>query len=296
MKRAKVFISCGQRDNSEELKIAKSIAKLLEGKGYEPYIAKEIQTLGALTNEVYKNITDSEYFLFVDFKRESLAQGGIRGSLFSHQELAIASFKEMNVLTFREDGVLLEGMQSFILSNPFAFSNSGKLLEIINLEVDKKWTSNWKNDLELSVAKPIFEDAIDGNNNKVRYYHIAVTNRHTSKHASNCYGFIENIHCGPSKINLKNVHAVWSGYPHPSTVILPGDTKELDIFYHYFTGPSMIFFNVHATSGFYTPTPISQPAHHEFTIRVVSDNFPPAVAKFQLDFNGNPHQIAFKLA
>lgn len=48
MVRAKVFISCGQRRDTDEVEVARRIAERLYRDGYEPYIAVEEQTLKGL--------------------------------------------------------------------------------------------------------------------------------------------------------------------------------------------------------------------------------------------------------
>ena len=71
------------------------------------------QTLRGLKENIFPQLQDSEYFVFVDFKREKLVPhrrgktGKLqhRGSLFSHQELALASFLDLQLLAFQEKGV-----------------------------------------------------------------------------------------------------------------------------------------------------------------------------------------------
>src|SRR5438874_9303687 len=95
-RRALVFISCGQRKESDEPAIAQRIAERLEELGFDTYIAVQRQSLRSLRENIFEHLRDAEYFLFVDFPREELipldgTQHERRGSLFSHQELAIAS-------------------------------------------------------------------------------------------------------------------------------------------------------------------------------------------------------------
>ena len=90
--RAKVFISCGQKKETNEIEVANTIGRVLEDMGFEPYIATQEQTLLGLRENIFWHLTTSEYFLFIDFIREQFANSPEhRGSLFSHQELAIAS-------------------------------------------------------------------------------------------------------------------------------------------------------------------------------------------------------------
>ena len=311
MRKTKVFISCGQRDNTDELKIAQQVADLLRGKDNEPYIAKMIQGLGALTQEIYKQLDDSEYFLFIDFKRERICSeiSGIqhRGSLFSHQELAIASYLEKHCLTFQEDGLRLEGIQPFIISNPHIFKTSEDLLKQINKEVNIKWHTGWKNELEIIEANPIFQDArmFGGpmDNHNTRWYHVAVNNNHPFKHAKNCYAYIMGVHCGLAKnVSTRNIETHWSGYGIPAMTILPGDARAIDIFFcDLSTNNSKLYFNPFTTSGHYHPIPLeydpeSSTEYHIFRIKVFSDNFPASEKKFQLTFKGDVNAMSFSPA
>ena len=94
--RARVFISCGQSKDTDEPKIAEKISKRLTALGFDPYVAVAQQSLRGLKENIFEQLSRSEYFLFVDFKRERLeGTSDHRGSLFSNQELALASFLEI---------------------------------------------------------------------------------------------------------------------------------------------------------------------------------------------------------
>ena len=60
---------------------------------------------------VLRRLELSEYFLMIDFKRERLkGKPSHRGSLFTHQELAIATFLEIEQLRFSEKGIEWNGI------------------------------------------------------------------------------------------------------------------------------------------------------------------------------------------
>ena len=120
-RKARVFISCGQQKGTDEVEVAHKVAEKLEEMDFEPYIAVEEQTLKGMKENIFRRLSESEYFIFIDFKRERLFKlkngsfddtGKHRGSLFSHQELAIATFLDVKPLLFREkevkedDGIL----------------------------------------------------------------------------------------------------------------------------------------------------------------------------------------------
>src|SRR5262249_42973909 len=101
--RAQVFISCGQSGRKDEAQVARDIAARLEKLGFETYIAIAQQTLRGLKENIFDELRRSEYLVFVDFKREKLGRSQYhRGSLFSHQELAVASLFEIEIAAFQE--------------------------------------------------------------------------------------------------------------------------------------------------------------------------------------------------
>ncbi len=306
MRKTKVFISCGQRDNTNESEIAKKVAALLERKEYEPYVAKSIQSLGALTEEIYRQLDDSEYFLFIDFKREKICSetGGVqfRGSLFSHQELGIASYLEKNCLVFQEKDLRLEGIQSFIISNPHVFTSTKELLAKIETEVTTKWQTGWKNELKISMATPVYQDAVmtggQANGQNSRWYHVSVRNNHYCNHAKNCYAYILDVACGLAmNIIQRDIETHWSGYEMPATTILPGDTRDIDVFFYFQSwGEPLFYFNPFTTSGHYHPIPIQNNSNIDgyiFTVKVISDNFRPVLGKFKLKFHDDINNIEF---
>jgi hypothetical protein len=73
---ARVFISCGQAKGSNEVSIAKGISGRLERLGFDPYIAVGEQTLTGLTENIFKRLGVSEYFVFVDFLRSGWPRRG----------------------------------------------------------------------------------------------------------------------------------------------------------------------------------------------------------------------------
>jgi len=70
-------------EGSDEVAIAKAVGARLEKLGFEPWIAVEEQTLSGIKEHIFEKLRNSEYFIFVDFKREELGTTGEhRGSLF----------------------------------------------------------------------------------------------------------------------------------------------------------------------------------------------------------------------
>lgn len=154
--KARVFISCGQQKDTEEVEIAQMISRELARLGFEPYVAVEEQTFKGVTDNIFRHLSQSEYVIFIDFKRDLITggryNGQYRGGLFSHQELAIASFLKIEILAFQEIGVIkYDGILGFIQSNPIFFTNRRTLVKLVISEVKQRirhgsWNPHWRNE------------------------------------------------------------------------------------------------------------------------------------------------------
>jgi hypothetical protein len=187
---ARVFISCGQTTGTDELETAREIANRLVALEFDPYIALQEQTLLGLRENIFERLAYSEYFVFVDFKREQLMgvnPPAFRGSLFSHQELALASYLEMPLLAFQETGVKRDdGILRFLQANAIQFSDRHLLPNVVADKIrERKWDPHWRNELVLERNDPTQHgDAkmcVRDEPRMARFFHIGVLNRHRSK-------------------------------------------------------------------------------------------------------------------
>ena len=160
--RARVFVSCGQSQDNDEAQIARQIADRLRALGYDPYVAVTEQTLRGLKEHIFEQLRKSEYFVFVDFKRERLDDTEQRrGSLFAHQELAIASFLDIEVLALQENGVKrMDGLVQFLQTNAIAFTDRHTLPNVVADKIQERgWSPKWRNELVLEREPQQFSDA-----------------------------------------------------------------------------------------------------------------------------------------
>jgi len=205
-RRARVFISCGQTKDSDELETAQKIRDRLQELGFEPYIAVEEQTLSGLKENLFPRLRDYEYFVFVDFKREKLVPRGKtglvwspklqhRGSLFSHQELALASFLDLPLLAFREKGVKEDdGILRFLQANATPFTDRNLLPSVIAAEVQRRrWSPNLRNELVMERDNPEQHEDHQTTAGPRRFYYVHVRNLHHHKTATNCYVYLEKV-------------------------------------------------------------------------------------------------------
>lgn len=286
--RARVFISCGQSKETDEAAIASAIAAKLTSAGFEPYVAVVEQTLIGLRENIFQRLRESEYFIFIDFQREKIRDGTppvYRGSLFSHQELAIASFLQIEPLVFQEIGVdPNDGIIRFLQANAIPFSDRRTLVDVVANKIrERKWNPNWRNDLVLVRDRTQKSDAKLQNGVMGRFFHINVHNRHHHKMARNCYvHFTKAKRLNPDQqIALKTVEFKWAGTVLPNIAIAPQSVRQFDAFFILHDKPHVLQFNAFVDSTDYYPR-ISGEGEYELEYTVSADNFPPARSSFQL--------------
>lgn len=311
--RAKIFISCGQTKSSIEEEIAIKIKEILWNEGFDPYLAVVKQHPRSIRENIFNELKTSEYFLFIDFKREKIIEktrGGkneqkkeYRGSLFCHQELAIASFLEIPFIAFQQRGVKeYDGISGYLQWSPVPFDDPKELPELISNKIKKKigegeWMTNWKNQLIIKRNSGEFEDAKDvrfGSPPFARYYHLEVHNLNPHRQAINCYGFLEKIvNLNTRKtITPRTIELKWGGYILPDATILPNSQRHLDAFFVLHKEPNKIRFNFLTDSDYYRLM-LDEPDEYELTFRVISDNFQPAISTFYLKFGDDLNKIVF---
>lgn len=279
---ARVFISCGQNKESDEISIANQIKERLGTLGFNPYVAVREQSLLGLKENLFGQLSKSEYFVFVDFKREILDPPSRihRGSLFCHQELAIASYLETPVLAFQESGVkTCDGILQFIQANAIPFSDRQELPSMVAAEIYKRmgsgaWDPRWRNELVLERDAAQYSPTQLKGRRSCRFFHVGVRNRHRSKTARNCYAYLEKAtRLDPnSDIPLKQVEFRWAGYSEPNAHILPRKARAFDAFFITEDSPTRLQFNVFATGTDYIPK-IEGEGRYELEYSVLCENF-----------------------
>lgn len=144
----KVFISCGQVSD-EERQAASTISAWLKSEGFDPYVAIETQSIQDVNSAIIDSLKVADYYIFIDNAREQIGVDCkgcpiYRGSLFTHQELSIACvFQFERGIYLQEEGVQLEGIGKYILSNALRFSSKSEIIELIKHEFSIR---DWKPD------------------------------------------------------------------------------------------------------------------------------------------------------
>lgn len=308
-RRAKVFISCGQRKDTSELEIAHRIEEELSKMGFDPYVAVEEQSLRGLTENIFRQLRESEYLVFVDFKREQLVGSDIedspaifRGSLFSNQELAIAAFLDIDkLLAFQEEGVKKEdGLMKFIQAQCVSFTDRHLLPPVVAYEVQKhRWDPHWKNTLLLERNRTEYDDvSLGSQRTPARYYHISAGNLHRDRVAFNCAAYLKNLLGlrGGKEHRLLDIEFKWKGVTIPTVHIAPQWHRLFDAFYVRHDTPNRAYLGVNTSVIDYSSYiyVLEGPGDFDLTFVVFSEGFAPAEATFRLHIGTKLEDIDFK--
>jgi hypothetical protein len=311
MIKSRIFISCGQHGSSDdltsELGIATIVKRRLEELGFEVYIAIEQHTLKGFTENILATLQDSEYYLFIDFNREKIITESKnerydiefknRGSLFSHQELGIATFlKKEHTLVFQEKGVLeRDGIKGFVQSNPITFDNRkilpNKIIEVITSE---QWHTGWRNRLLVEREEDEHEDTFyHSTASDVRFFHVRVTNNHNLKTAHECSVYLNSI----TDLNDRTVRCPpvvefkWQAMKTESVTILPNQTRYFDALFVEKHIPNIVHLGINPFlldfSGFYQPYIIAVQGDYELEFELASREFQSLRTKFGLHIGTN---------
>lgn len=281
--RPKVFISCGQH-TEEERGIARQIADELTKLGFEPYVAVVEQSLEGLKNNLFRQLETSEYFLFIDFKREQIAKESFcRGSLFTNQELAIASFLGIQATGFQEVGVMpLDGMIGAMQLNADAFEDRQALVEHALGRVKEKWSTGWKNGLRIEAGQPTFHDAVP-NGKLHRFHFLAVRNLHNRKVALDCQVFPISLHRVGSDEDLLEAatELKWTGYINAEARVRPGTARSFDAIVVPHEAPTMGYLHGFTDAVDYV-TRLEGAGEYDIEFEVTSSNFPTASCRARI--------------
>ncbi len=289
---ARVFISCGQR-TEEEKGLGSSCKKHFERRGFSVYLAETVQSLEALTENIFYHLRNSEYAIFIDCARGQVSPGEfIRGSVFVNQELAIAAFLGIDSRVFHEEGVTREGVAEYLIAKPVLFRSRPQFLGKLRRQT-KDWRPDWRNELSLKFLRKV-SNVRDQNGNLTDWCHLQVINNHQNRYARNCVAYvleIVNLDTG-EQIQVENLELIWAGTGDFERHILPKRPAEIDAFF-IVHGESVIrFSHRRSTWSQYGIRPLLK-GNYLLKYLVVSENFAPVEKTFKLEFGGDYTQIKF---
>ena len=288
---ARVFISCGQR-NKREKDIGLACKNYLKSKGFVAYFAEEVHSLEALTENIFRHLRNSEYFIFIDFKRDELPNEKFRGSVFVNQEIAVAAFLEIETVGFHEKGIIREGVIEHLIANPVYFSSKGEFIKKLEEET-KEWNPYWRNELSLEFYE-VAPNVQIGDNGFADFYHLRVSNNHRNKYAKNCIAYVWRITDLYTKeiIEPLSFELVWAGTGSFEKQILPNSLAYVDAFFIVRGEDIIRFHHRPSTSSQYFIPPLHK-GNYLLTYLIVSENFEQVTTTFKLEFGGDFRTIKF---
>jgi hypothetical protein len=298
----KLFLSCGQNPDYDERHWGESIAKALGSNGVEfnVFFAQRVQDSKSLREVIFRELDESDYYVLIDFKREELVPPfkrdsiQYRGSLFSHQEFALACYLGLDIAAFREKGVEpLMGVVGAVMANAIEFTDRNDLVELVRGHIQQKldrreWSLRTKNALELVKASRQGIKATWVGGVEASYHHIHVRNLHWRKPATNCYAYlgkVVNLDTGQN-IELYTCELKWEGTKQTGVRIQPKGYRGLDAFVIVLAEPRVLLL---------MPQTDAQNYIHQFTGKtrlgitylVCSDQFPDVTKTFEVTFDGH---------
>ena len=290
MKRARVFISCGQ-NTQEEKQIGIQLSDDFRDRGFKPYFAEEVHTPEGITNNVFNALKESEYFVCVLTPRT----GSQTGSLFIQQELAIASFLQIPTLLFRFGEIKLEGVAKYLILNPIPVATVDELLKY-TIKQTETWDNRSKNQLFLSFENHHPNVAIlnEPNSPLSDWYHITVSNHSSRFNAKDCHSYITSIMDVSSGAFIiqhddYKIELIWAG-TGDVTINIPSEGKrDVDAFYT-IHGLNEINFHqrISGTVYQYKNLPFG---HYKIVYVVLADNFPSASLEIEIQYGQNGVRI-----
>ncbi|MGA7861649.1 MAG: hypothetical protein WCB19_07305 [Thermoplasmata archaeon] len=308
--KARVFISCGQKFD-EEKRLARETRSLIRRLGFAPYLAFRVQASKALTEGIYARLRTADYFLFVDFVREVLdSTTDRRGSIFSNQELAIASYLELDSLYFVEAGVKQrDGIIGAIQGNAIRFSDRSKLLSQVEEGIHEAlWGASQRHELRIERNPTQFSharlpvDAAETQWVEALYYHIGLRNLHERTLATGCIVQVLKIRdlthgteSTPDPVEMKFKHINL-----PIVSIPPGSTRQFDGMFVTFPAPQTAILGIFSRTYIDSQDAVRQhtlngPGDFEVDLVAFSREFSPARATLLVHLGTKIDDVRFSL-
>ena len=291
--KALVFLSCGQRN--EERDLAKEIAEKVEENGFACYNADTRQGFDDVMS-IVDHLSKADYYLFVDFRRNTADRDDPPISIFTHQEFALARACGLTeVLAFKEEGLPAKshGMAGYVLLHPIKFKRK-ELVERVTTEIKKKLESGeWRTDYSRHLIVSGLMQAPKGphyysdhhGDSLEDIWHVTIENRRQNLAAFNTTAIlqeIKNVSTGKTETSRDTTFLKWAEQQAYQKTILPGTSARLDIFA---TRKDGVF--LHSASDIHPRKPIiPSRGVYILTYMVYAHDFPPLRFAVQITHKG----------
>ncbi len=290
---AKVFISCGQASDTEK-EIANLVKKWLEEKGFKAFVATSEQDIHDINSGVIEILRGSDYYLFIDFKREAVGtedgKPTHRGSLFSHQELALAKALGFTKPIFLvEAGVKREGMLNFMGANSKRFENYHQVVPLVQeLVAQQGWKAGYTRHLRADnlLLDPPIRFGDHAGMYHVRVAKVEIHNCRNDMAAKNCSARLKAITTAGNVVpsSDRSVLKV-NGAIGFSQFIWPESHGAFDLLSVDVANPLNVY--LHSALDVVPRRPIHLPVgDHDFTYQIYADGFEVYEFTIRLSLNG----------
>ncbi len=292
----RIFVSCGQAD-AEERSTAAAVKIWLESQGFNVFVALETQSLNDINSGTIGELQRSDYYLFIDFPRERvllpneqlLAPARYRGSVFTHQELAIAyQLNFPDAIFLKNDTVELRGIAQFQMANAATFAAYSEVLPLVQQHVtERNWSPSYSRHLVAEnghwnshgVIK--YRDHTGEMNQKI--YHVAIANRRSDVGAFYSTARLSEITFPDKTVrrspDLNDIK--WSGQSGYARTIRPTDTEQIDALALAKDAPAKVY--LHSAADVHRTPVLSGTGVHLLQYQVYSQGFP--LLEFQIRLN-----------
>lgn len=262
----------------------------LNYKDKDIYIATEIRSLNdimAITNE----LSSSDYFIFIDFKRKIKKNNKLPISLFSHQELALARQLGFGryIGVFKEKGTPTEGFLKYIQCRTEEFKNKEDLIVKVE-KLAKQWDISFSRNLivtDISLIGPLeYFDTLEGCRTEI-ILHAEICNNRQDEASFETICILDKIKT-PKEVfrsSSDRGYLKWAKHNAYSRIIFPKDFAKVDIF-SVRAGNQGIY--IHSTCDMKPREPVaSDDGRYTFFYKLFSLNFPSTEFLVEFDYKWN---------
>src|SRR6476620_5143551 len=137
-----IFVSCGQRTESE-CRLGKRLCQEINANdGLEAYFAENVQNLSSLSHHILDALGRCSGAVILLHPRGEVRAPdgkslGVRSSVWINQEVAILAYRqqfegsEIPILAFKDPSVTLEGAMTAFIVNPSEFRDEDEVIELL---------------------------------------------------------------------------------------------------------------------------------------------------------------------
>jgi hypothetical protein len=280
--------------------------------GFAVHVGVETHSSNGLNENIFHHLETAEYVVFIDFPQDG---AGFHRSIFSHQEIAIASYMKADLLPFLPGGGTREGMLKFMQGNPIPYTNPDELPELVVSNVKREgWDNRHRRELRVEVSPdpPGHATIPQGFTRQIpageyRYFELALKNLHRRLMATDC--LVQIVGCrGPSYDDGQSRDIIEMKFKHmvnPSIVLPPGQRRQFDGVVVRASGAPDPYMPL-ACPGILNPGHIDsesivrqylmrEPGDYELDLEVHSHEFGTQDVKVQFHFDRDPYKCSLSV-